>query len=1072
MGRDSRGGSYDDDQRGGGGPRENPYGRPSRASGERSVPPNPTSRTGMTRGRSAPSDPRSDPNGRRNGSGGLIRPAGPPDGGYDGPPRRASRPGDTPPRGPRADSGRQPRAPRGEDYDDGNRGTGSYSTRGRSVGERARDLSKSMSRQLSSMMESARGAMRGQRGGAPGRGESGYAPSVAMGAVGPETPGENPLPSYRRSRLRLRARKWRLGRRNPHAMWYAIGFALTAALIVSLLGAGGGGAFYAVSYYNQHQADIAAVASSAAVGSTTIYDRNGNVLYTVPKATGVNIYLSYGNGPDQGDISSKVINATVATEDHTFWDATNIGIDWTSIFRSLLVDASSGGAAQGGSTITQQLVKNLVLHDRTKAIQRKINEAILSIGITESGTYPKWKILEMYLNTIDYSDGNLGIEAAAENYFGLQPIKDTTKCGTVTFAKPRTCWANQQLDWAQIAMLVGVPNAPTEFKPSQFSCDAPSGKNVAVATACPISSWDNPCIGDPNDLLNAQCYPDGIGPDGFHYTSSGHEWLVYRRAAVVLDSLHRYGYIDQATYDSSLAEVKSILLNHKVGSHLGGSAGAVFGVTKLAPHFVDYVLDDVLPNDFGIQDPNAEGIRVYTTLDLALDEYAITRAQYYIEKPHTLEWPNYAGGCSSCIQPSLANSANIHNTAEVAMDPRTGDILAMVGSVDYTSLDAKVKGFYNVAISPNRSMGSSTKPLVYATAMQMGWTPGMIMQDIPTCFPGDGSIIDPTTKKPALDTVAQGCPGYYVPHNYDAGSFSGHIPLRYALANSLNVPATQTMEFVGASPSTSGAFLAEAQRMGVTTLTKNNMGPSTALGTQNISLLQLTNAYAVFADQGKHVQPRSVLEILDPYGKVWYQAGQPQATQVLSPQVAYEMTSILSDTRARVPDFNFWNPLEFNDPNDPTQHGYTPDDVLGFPAVAAKTGTSQGINGPRDIVTMGYSPYMALGVWAGNSDSSDLNQHIIGIAGAGYIFHDIMEWAIKHYNWPKGTQFPLPNGMARGVFNCTSGLAPYAGQTQSQACDNQTDPQASQPMNIWAAYGYVPRPNEDWYLQGQQWVHS
>ncbi|HET9110269.1 MAG TPA: transglycosylase domain-containing protein, partial [Ktedonobacterales bacterium] len=350
----------------------------------------------MSRGRGPSSDPRSDPNARRAGSGGLIRPAGPPDESYDAPPpRRASRPGDTPTRGPRPDDRRPSRAPRDDGYGDGYEGTGAYSARGRSVGDRARDLSKSMSRQLSSMMQTARGAMRGERGRGVDDGASAYGPSVAMGAVGADPSGEAQQSAYRRSRMRMRARKWRLGRHNPHAVWYAVGFALSAALVVSLLGAGTGGAYYAFTYYSQHQADIASVAASAAVGSTTIYDRNGNILYTVPKSTGVNIYLNYQNN----DIGQKVIDATVATEDHTFWDSTNIGIDWTSIFRSLLVDASSGSTAQGGSTITQQLVKNLVLHDTAKALQRKINEAILSVGITTSGAYPKSKILEMYLNT-------------------------------------------------------------------------------------------------------------------------------------------------------------------------------------------------------------------------------------------------------------------------------------------------------------------------------------------------------------------------------------------------------------------------------------------------------------------------------------------------------------------------------------------------------------------------------------------------------------------------------------------------------------------------------------------------
>jgi membrane peptidoglycan carboxypeptidase len=980
----------------------------------------------------------------------LIRPAGPPqDDGYSAS-RRASRP----------DDGRPTRAPRRDGY--GENDTGAYSTHDRSMGDRARDFSRSMSRQLSSMMESARGAMRGRRSEGPDQDASGYAPSVAMGAMGGAAgaPTEASSAAYRRSRLRLRARKWRMGRHNPHAMWYAIGFAMSAALLVALVGAGTGGAYYAISYYNQHLNDIASVASSAELGSTTIYDRNGNILYTVPKSTGVNIYLAYGSGGSQGDIGTKVVNATVATEDHTFWDSTNIGIDWTSILRAASSNASSGGAGQGGSGITQQLVKRLVLHDPSKNLQRKINEAILSVGITTSGTYPKWKILEMYLNTIDYSDGNLGIEAAAENYFGIQPIKDATKCGDMTFSTPRTCWANQQLDWAQVSMLAGIPNSPTAYNPARFSCQAPNGKTLAQA--CPDSTWDNPCIGDPNNLLNANCFPDGLGPDNYHYSTSGHEWLSYRRASVVLSSLESYGYINDTTYHSSLNEVHDILVNHKVGSHLGGTAASTFGVTKLAPHFVDYILNEVLPAaPFNIQDPQADGLKVYTTLDLNLDEYAIKRAQYYILQPHTLEWPNYAPGhCGSCMEPSLSDSANIHNTAIVAMDPHNGDILAMVGSVDYTSRDPKVNGFYNVATSGNRSMGSSTKPLVYATAFQMGWNPGTMLQDSPVCYPNP---VPPVNGKPDVEAVTPGCSGVYVPHNYDPASFSGHLAIRYALANSLNVPATETMEFVGATPATSDAFMAEAQRMGVTSLDKNAIGPSTALGTQNISLLQLTNAYGVFADQGKHVSPRSVLEIVDAYGVMRYKASDPTPAQVLSPQAAYEMTSILTDSNARIPDFNFSNPLEFDETG-----GNAPDNQLGFPAVAGKTGTSQGINGPRDIVTMGYSPYMALGVWAGNSDSSDLHA-VIGIAGAGYIFHDIMEYAIKTYKWPKGTQFPIPPDMARGVFNCTTGLAPYAATTTGPC---PVDPNSQHPIPTYAGYGYQPQPNTDWYIQGQPWVHS
>lgn len=926
--------------------------------------------------------------------------------------------------------------------------------------ERAAGFARGMSEQLSAVVESARGAFRGRDGGArkmdPAR-YTGY--DSAIETLSPEQRAELEQRIYRRSRIRLLSRKWRIGRHNPHAVWFAAGFAITALLLVALIGAGVGGGYYAISYYNANSAQISNVARLAEVGSTTIYDRNGKVLYVAPKANGVNIYLPYNQ------ISDLVKKATVSTEDRTFFDATNIGIDWTSIARALLADVSAGGAAQGASTITQQLVKNLVLHDNQKALMRKIDEAILSVGITESGTYSKAKILEMYLDTIDYSDGNLGIEAAAENYFGLTPFKVTASkpCPSQQVPIGQTCWANQQLDWAQTAMLVGVPNAPSIYRPNQFTYDCgPNGKNQN--NPCDMAHWDNPCVGNP--LTSTDCFPDGttMAQQGYDYQDLGHEWLVYHRAEVVLDSLLRDGWINKATRDNSLNEVLSILQNHKIYSHAGSTTFSSSGATKLAPHFVDYVMQE-LQTQFGIQDVADAGIKVYTTLDLNLDTYAIQRAQYYIEKTHNMEWPTYC--YSYCYNvPPLAQTDNVHNAAVVAMDPYTGDILAMVGSVDYTSRDPKVDGFYNVATSENRSMGSSTKPIFYATAFQMGWNPGIMMQDQPVCFPVATGDTSGPGGKPTPDFATPACGGtWYTPHNFDNHSFSGNIPLRYGLANSLNVPATEMMSFVGDSPDYSDNALAMAARMGVTSLQQKNMGPTTALGTQPISLLQLTNAYGVFAAGGRHVPPRSILEIVFPDGRKPYIAPQPHLEQVLSPQAAYMITSVLTDKYARIPDFNHSNPLEFDD-HDPS----TPADDLNYPAVAAKTGTSQGIKGARDIVTMGYSPYMALGVWAGNADSSDLG-NVIGIAGAGYIFHDVMAWAIKNYHWPLGQQFPVPSGMARGMFNCATGLAPYKDQPNPGACPDHFYPGYPDSTNIWAGYS-APQPDTDWYIQGQQWLQS
>jgi membrane peptidoglycan carboxypeptidase len=1060
MGRDSRG-YYDDDQRGG----------PSGPGMGRGTPSDPSGRRAARSG--GPSRP---PSSGSPSSYGPPSRYGPPSSPQPGAPRRSGRPGDTPGRG----AGRASGMSRAEGYppdryESGRRSAaeGRPQPRGdrapergerRSMRERAANFARGMSEQLGAVVENARGAIRG-RGAASGGGAAGgqrMAPppaySAPMAAMTQEMRAASEPRGFRRSRIRLLSRKWRLGRNNPHGMWFAAGFAISGLLLVAMLGASVGGGYYAISYYNANAAQISNVAKLAKIDSTTIYDRNGQVLYVAPKANGVNIYLGYD------EISNLIKYATVSTEDRTFFDTSNIGIDWTSTARALLADISKGGATQGGSTITQQLVKNLVLHDNQKALMRKINEAILSIGITESGAYSKRQILEMYLNTIDYSDGNLGIEAAAQNYFGYQPFTVTAShpCPDPTVKVGGKCWANQQLDWAQAAMLVGVPNAPSIYRPNQFTYDCgPNGKDQSKP--CDMAHWDNPCVGNPQ--TSGDCYPDGATAGYFDYINLGHEWLVYHRAMVVLDSLKRDGWIDQATRDKSLAEVLSILQNHKIYSHAGSTAFSSSGATKLAPHFVDYVMQE-LQSEFGIQDVADAGIKVYTTLDLNLDTYAIQRAQYYIEQTHNMEWPTYCPlGCYNV--PPLAKSDNVHNAAVMAMDPYTGDILAMVGSVDYTSRDPKVNGFYNVATSESRSLGSSTKPIFYATAFQMGWNPGIMVQDQPVCFPNPTGDTSGPGGKPVPDFATPACEGkWYTPHNFDNHSFSGNIPLRYGLANSLNIPATEMMSFVGDSTDYSVNAISMATRMGITSLTAQAMGPTTALGTQPISLLQLTNAYGVFATGGKHVAPRSILEIVFPStdGRKPYIAPQPHLEQVLSPQAAYMITSILTDKKARIPDFNTPNPLEFNDPDLPANN-------LDYPSVAAKTGTSQGVNGARDIVTMGYSPYMALGVWAGNSDSTDLG-NVIGISGAGYIFHDVMAWAIKHYNWPRGQLFPVPAGMARGEFNCVTGLAPYKGQPDPGKCPVHPWPgYAKTSTNIWAGYG-APQPDMDWYVQGQQWLQS
>lgn len=250
------------------------------------------------------------------------------------------------------------------------------------------------------------------------------------------------------------------------------------------------------------------------------------------------------------------------------------------------------------------------------------------------------------------------------------------------------------------------------------------------------------------------------------------------------------------------------------------------------------------------------------------------------------------------------------------------------------------------------------------------------------------------------------------------------------------------------------------------------MGPTTALGTQAIPLIELTNAYAAMANSGKHVPYRAILRIEDSAGNSWT-APTPKPAQVISPQAAYMLTSILSDDKARIPAFNTPNPLDF--PN--------------F-QVASKTGTGSGKNGPSDIVTIGYSPYLAVGVWVGNANNADMASHILGIAGAGYIFHDVMQWAMKNYKWTGPTSFPIPSGMAMGAFGCNAGLAPYQGEASASTGGtgntggNGTSNTTNVPKCIYrddipsrGVYVYgpdpgVPTPNIDWYIQGQQPLNS
>ncbi|GAC1568826.1 MAG: hypothetical protein NVS3B14_19790 [Ktedonobacteraceae bacterium] len=325
---------------------------------------------------------------------------------------------------------------------------------------------------------------------------------------------------------------------------------------------------------------------------------------------------------------------------------------------------------------------------------------------------------------------------------------------------------------------------------------------------------------------------------------------------------------------------------------------------------------------------------------------------------------------------------NVNDSAVVVENAKDGEILAMDGSADYNSTNPEIAGNVNAATAL-RPPGSSFKPVLYSTAFQMGWYPGIVLPDKETFFP---------TGSQSLDVNQPGAT--YHPYDYGQTYHNLNSNILLSIANSFNVPAVKTIEFAGIDN-----VLNMARRFGITDLdtdaalysqaydqlnhtnrqftAQQILGPSLALGSYDISLLQMVGAYQVLADQGMRVPPQYVLDIWDNYGHHLYQfhPTHPPATRVISQQIAYLMSSILTNNAARA--------IEFS-----------PDTVLTTQdwdnrPVAAKTGTTDGY---QDNWTIGYTPDIVVGVWSGNANGA-LMKNVVGITGAAPIWHDALEYA-------------------------------------------------------------------------------
>ena len=631
--------------------------------------------------------------------------------------------------------------------------------------------------------------------------------------------------------------------------------------------------------------------------STKIYDRTGKILLY---DTGGNVRRSVV--PIE-EISRNIKNATIAIEDREFYQ--HHGIKPTAILRAMLVNILTLNWSQGGSTITQQVVKNSILTNN-KDISRKLKELVLAIKLERM--ISKNEILSMYLNEIPYGGNIYGVEEASEAFFGK-------KSSDVTLA--------------EAAYLAALPKAPTFY--------SPYGKN--------------------KDKLE-------------------------ERKNLVLKEMLSNNFIAQEEYDSAIAE--------KVSFVIKGDASVK------APHFVFYVLD-YIRKKYGEGAINGGGLRIITSLNYGLQSIG-EKVVYDYALENKIKF-------------------NAENAAIMAIDPKKGEILAMVGSRNY--FDQEIDGAFNVTTA-KRQPGSTIKPFVYSEAFIKGYTPETVVFDLKTQFSSSCA--------PDNLTTGDGC---YSPDNYDS-VFRGPITLRNALAQSINVPSVKVLYLAGLSES-----IRLARDMGIESLTnKGDYGLTLVLGGGEVTPLELTGAYGVFANNGVRTDISPIIEIKNKSGEV-LEKHDPKPRQVLDKEIALKISSILSDNDARAPSFGQTSALYFADRD-----------------VAVKTGTT---NDYRDAWIMGYTPNIAVGAWAGNNNNTPMEKKVAGfiIAPMWRYFMDqaLAKTPNEQFEEPlvedESQLKPVLQGIWQGgiLATSTSGTTVYGGVHSILNWVNIDDPRGAYPQN-------------------------
>jgi 1A family penicillin-binding protein len=574
-------------------------------------------------------------------------------------------------------------------------------------------------------------------------------------------------------------------------------------------------------------------------GSTQVYDKTEKVLlydfHDSIRRTTVTI----------SEVSPFIQNAFISIEDSRFYK--HHGVDFIGTTRAITKTMLSKlglrkGRLEGGSTITQQVIKNTLL-DSNKTGTRKVKEWLLAYKLEQK--LSKSQILEHYVNEAPFGGPIYGIETASQSFFG-KSAKNVTL--------------------AEAAYLAAIPNAPSLY--------SPYGNNFKRLTG---------------------------------------------RQQTILNKMLEQKLISKQDFENAKKEI--VMFKPKEDRY------------AKSLHFVEYV-HQILAEKYGEDMITTGGLRVITTLD------------YDIQKKAE----------NIVASEARANNAayNASNMGAIAIDPKNGNILAMVGSRGYD--DPEIDGMYNTTTAL-RQPGSSFKPFVYAKAFESGYSDSSMLYDVPTQFSSSCS--------PSSRSSVSPC---YAPDNYD-NAFKGPISLRNALGQSRNIPAVKLLYLVGIQNA-----IDLAKSLGITSLkNKNIYGLTLVLGGGEVSLLEMTNAYASFGNDGVHFSPNAIEKILDKTGKVIFEAKNTDGENVLSSNSARMIASVLSDNSARTPLFGA------------TSFMYDPKN----PSLAAKSGTT---NNNKDAWVIGFTPTAAVGIWSGNNDNKPMKK---GSSISGKAWRAIMDEALK-----------------------------------------------------------------------------